>query len=137
MTEHTLLAALLKLLRVRLPKSFVIRKHADYASAGCPDVSITGNGLTSWWEAKHAKPRIIGTELQLVEAKRLEIAGYCRYIVYQESGFYRYSGIVRPSNVGANGYFQYEQASQKEADHAFICNFIETVHGTSGLGQIL
>lgn len=128
-SEHTLTKALLDRLRHRLPKSFVITKYADGSTAGIPDFSVDGNKFTSWWEIKHAKPRIVGTELQLVECKRREVASFCRYIVYQDSGLFRYTGIVKPSQVGANGYFPFEQSVQKEADHDFILNYIETVHG--------
>lgn len=128
-TEHTLLKSLLDKLRHRLPKSFDITKYADGSTAGIPDFSVDGNKFTSWWEAKHAKPRIEGTELQLVKCKRKEIASFCRYIVYQESGIFRYTGIVKPSEVGANGFFQFEESVQREADHDFILNYIERIHG--------
>lgn len=51
MTENTLVAKLVKIARAEL-KGYVIFKHADRFQHGIPDISITGSGVTTWWEAE-------------------------------------------------------------------------------------
>jgi hypothetical protein len=129
MTEHDLVAAQLKLLRRELPASFVIRKHADYATSGDPDLSITGNGKTTWWEVKHATPRVKGTELQRVKAVKLAIAGYCRYIVYERSRHGAFTNIVHPRDINPDGTFAAEALAAGEANYVFVLKFVKQIHG--------
>lgn len=135
MTEHDLVRRQRELFDAELPRSFVVRKHADYATSGDPDFSITGNGMTSWWEFKHAVPRIKGTEIQRIKAQRLELAGYCRYVVFQRNGPVAATHVVRPRDVGANGWFvpeTLEDGTQATAagedNYAFVLDFVRRVH---------
>lgn len=130
-TEHTLLDGLQSVLK-RIPEQeAVVIKHADAFTAGYPDLSITMNGRTIWWEAKYAKPTIKGTGLQLLTARRLAKVGECWYIVYQQTGSTIHeTHIVRPSAIGVNGYFRAEQTAQGY-DHEFVYRFILSRYAAS------
>jgi hypothetical protein len=75
---------------------------------------------------KLAKPRIKGTGLQLDTARRLEERGYCRYIVFQEKPLMVH--VVRPSQVGENGYWVSE-ISFEGHDHLALLRQIAIAHG--------
>lgn len=126
--EHHFVRDLLRLLRDEIEDRGVVLKHSDYALSGVPDITITWNGRTSWWEAKHATPRIQGTGLQHLTARRLAAAGHCWYIVYEtHSANGDRTCLVRPEHVGENGYFR-PDAFHTGIDHAFILDFIRRVH---------
>jgi len=128
MTEHELLAECLKSLTPLVESNGgVVIKHADASTAGIPDVSVTVNGRTSWWEFKHANPRVKGTELQRLTARRLANAGICWYVVYQTLPSGTTTHLVRPSAVGVNGHFQSDH-SHAGIDHRFVVNFILERH---------
>lgn len=129
MTEGELWRKQREVLEAGLPKSFVIRKHADYATSGDPDVSITGNGMTSWWENKHATPKIKWeSELQRIKCIKLARAGYCRVIAYQRNGPIAATHVVHPERVGANGFFQPEETAPGEDNYEFVLEFVRRVH---------
>lgn len=83
MTEKTLTNALLKTLRKELPEA-VIFKHADQVTAGIPDISVTYEGITIWFELKYVKTKIHSRELQHYTMLRLQNAGHPFYILYIE-----------------------------------------------------
>jgi len=102
-TEAELQQKLLERLDVRLPDA-VVFKHADTLTSGIPDVSMTFNGYTSWWELKRSrtpKAPISGTELQRQNMRRLSLAsGQCAwYIVWEPTA----TLIVHPSEVDRGG----------------------------------
>lgn len=80
-TEGKLVTALIKTLRERLP-GCVILKHHDTITAGIPDLSVTGDGLTVWLEVKFANPRISTRAVQEDLMRRLARAGHAYYVVY-------------------------------------------------------
>lgn len=63
--------------------SAVVFCHEDKFTAGIPDLSITLDGVTLWFELKHVTPkkRFKTTDLQVQTAVELE---NCWYIVYEE-----------------------------------------------------
>jgi hypothetical protein len=134
-TEHDLVAALLKLLKSELP-SAIILKHANYVTAGIPDITVTLHGRTSWWEVKHATPRIVGTGIQLLTARRLASQGDCHYIVYKTANRFDSTHIVKPSEIGENGYFIADEfRTADEYNHGFVYRFIRQLHDTRILAR--
>ena len=83
MTEHQITARLLRVLRETLT-GYVIIKHADSYNFGLPDVSATGDKMTSWWEIKHANPIFKSRGVQWRTCCRLAEAGICYYIIFSE-----------------------------------------------------
>jgi hypothetical protein len=94
------------------------------------------NGKTSWWEVKHATPKVTGTGVQHLTARRLAAAGDCWYIVYRsptdkDGSNAAMTCLVRPQDIGENGYFKMvDDAHQCYGyDHRFVLAFIKKVHG--------
>jgi hypothetical protein len=83
--EGTLKRALVKAIRAAMPGAVVYR-HEDTFSAGIPDISVTWQGITSWWEVKYeplgrtSKP----TALQVHELDRLAKHTVAGLITYRE-----------------------------------------------------
>lgn len=127
-TEHTLVAKLIKTLREALPEAVII-KHNDQLTAGIPDISITWNGKTSWWEIKFARPAVIGTGLQNLTARRLAAQGTCWYVVYHASCNTNQTpttNIVQPSMLGKYSYQSHAQCGGY--DHQFVLEFVKGQH---------
>lgn len=62
-------------------------RHEDVRSVGYPDLSLTGSGRTTWWEFKHAMPKLKANEAgskQHLCMMRLEQLGFARYIIWLE-----------------------------------------------------
>lgn len=92
MIEHPLKAKLTSVLRKELT-GFVILRLEDKLQSGIPDMVITGNNRTSWWEIKAGAFHSKGIqELTLI---RLARAGYARYIIFREDRIL----IVHPNNI--------------------------------------
>lgn len=97
--ESALKAELMKLLRAQLP-SFVHQRHEDRFAYGWPDISITGNRRTSFWEIKHATPQFSSTGIQELTMLRLAATSYhARYIFYHEKHGIKQTLIVHPQNI--------------------------------------
>ena len=84
-----------KALHARVPK-FVVQL---FASNGSPDRAITGNGVTSMWEFKHAVPRFISPGNQALTCTRLAAQGHCRYVIWLSDGADETTLIVHPRHV--------------------------------------
>jgi hypothetical protein len=63
----------------------VIIHHEDVRTSGIPDISITFNGRTTWWELKHATPQFDSPGIQELTMLRLNAHGFARYLIYYES----------------------------------------------------
>ncbi len=131
MTEHDLLSAQTKLLRLEIEQKRrgVVFKHSSYVTTGIPDMTVALNGRTSWWEFK-AGQRITGTGLQHLNMKRLEVAGIAHYVVFQSnrSGANKRTCIVRPSAVAENGDFE-PLAWELGFNYQFVLECILKTHG--------
>ena len=77
MTETKFTSKLVKELRMRLPGAMIF-KHADGYSAGIPDISISWQDKTNWYEAKLIVNKKIFEPLQLAILKKL----FGRYIIW-------------------------------------------------------
>lgn len=83
--EARLKGLLVKAIRAQLPGAVVYR-HEDTFTAGIPDVSVTWEGVTSWWEVK-AEPlgrTSTPTALQLRELERLSRHTVAGLLTYRE-----------------------------------------------------
>lgn len=117
--ETKLVNQLLAELRRQLP-GYVIFKHADRATFGIPDISITGCGRTLWLEVKHANPTLETMGIQWRTCAKLHRAGLCRYVVYFEQVKTKRLLILTPEEVqqpldefvGAEGF-----------DHNYVVRF--------------
>lgn len=96
MSEKSLVESLVRIARREL-KGFVVFKHADRFTHGVPDISSTGSGKTTWWEVKHADPTFDSPGIQELTMKRLDAAGYARYIIFRQQP--KMTFIVRPVDL--------------------------------------
>jgi hypothetical protein len=97
MTEGKLSSALVKLLREEL-RDAVIFKHWDHITAGVPDISVTWNYRTTWYEVKYITKGIIqrGQQRRVLEQMgRIGVAWYVIYLATPIPGTY----IVHPSKL--------------------------------------
>lgn len=111
-----------------LPKFFVL-PHIDSLN-GTPDWSVSGNGLTSWLEFKHATPAFTSRGIQVLTARKLAAAGQCRYVVFWENASERRTCIVHPHNVsfGSNPTIAPELFCEGYSNE-FVIGYIKKVHG--------
>ena len=56
--------------------TLVARKHADYATSGILDMSLTINGITVWTEFKQIPACVRGRKLDVSDLQRTEIEAY-------------------------------------------------------------
>lgn len=131
MTESTLKAALVPVLKVVMPGAVVFR-HEDKHTAGVPDISVTWRKRTTWLEVKYINPKFIGKEVQLVTAMLLDREGYCYYVLYVDRVTEKYTYIVPPSLQLEDKYYldlpipaQYHRSG---FDHRFVANFVRMSH---------
>ena len=94
-TEAKLKTKLVEHLRKMYP-GYVVLRHEDRFTFGIPDISVTGHGRTSWWEAKHANPDFESLGYQELTMLRLSAGGYARYIIWEEIGDVKRTLIVHP-----------------------------------------
>lgn len=128
--EAELKSALKQAFKRYLP-SFVIQSHEDVRTAAHPDWSITGCGWSSWWEFKHGTPRFEGTGLQELQCLRLATAGFCRYVIWQETaaGHDQRTLIVHPVEVHERvGWTLKAEAATRGFDHRWLVEQIRLVH---------
>jgi hypothetical protein len=132
MSESLLTRQLMKKLRAELP-TFVVLKHADGWTSGVPDVSVTGNGRTTWLEVKLVELRgIIETKLQRFQMERLERnGGTAFYVMYYTSPFPRSVAIVEPSKRSSvapyHGLTPY-LSSIAGHDHDLVVTLLKRIH---------
>jgi hypothetical protein len=99
MTEATLKAAFVKQLRATYPR-WTVFLHQDKIRAGVPDISITGEGMTSWWECKFAHSSFDSPKVQELTCVRLAQAGNCRYLIWADlPNFGKRIIIAHPADV--------------------------------------
>lgn len=111
--------------------NFLVISHVDVQS-GIPDWSITGNGVTSWLEFKHGTPAFTSHGVQVVVARKLAIAGKCRYVVFWERGDAKETLIVDPKDVviGRNATVVAEEGALGH-NLQFVISYIKKVHGVA------
>lgn len=81
MTEATIRASLVK--RLRQYKDWIVLRHEDHYTSGIPDISITGNKITSWWETKYQRGFTLENKgIQQYTLEMLAKHGHAHYIIY-------------------------------------------------------
>lgn len=113
----------------RLRPEFVV---LTYATAGAPDRSITGCGVTTHWEFKHATPGFRSPGLQELTCMRLAVQGACRYVIWYESasGQDKRTLIVHPQRFSERrptGIFDIE-ASCVGFDVGWLAHYVVNFH---------
>lgn len=83
MNEAILKGTLVDILRANL-QGFVVIRHEDRFTHGIPDISVTGNKITTWWEVKYANPDFKSKGIQDLTLLRLHLAGYANFIIYKD-----------------------------------------------------
>jgi hypothetical protein len=109
-----------------LPPSFVCDRHEDRGFAGYPDITVTGNGLTSWIEAKLADPYVRHRGVQDVKMLRLGNAGIAFYLIYYDVKGQQSTHLVHPSRF--KEWPLYRGVWCVGFDHDFVAKFIRDVH---------
>jgi len=91
MTEATVRRDLMRQLQIQLPAAVAIR-YEDRYTKGIPDLSVSYNGKTSYWEVKYADPHCTTSKVQHYLCTQLDHqAFHCRYLIFQR-------GIARPTH---------------------------------------
>jgi hypothetical protein len=129
LTEASLRGAMLKDARKYLP-SYVFQRHEDRFTGGVPDLSVVGDGLTSWWEFKYAAPRLISNELQDLQLKRLFHAngGRALYIVYANFQGEKSTHILTPAQYASPDWYADSLFIFGGFDHEKVIYTIQSVH---------
>lgn len=123
MKENDLSTKLAARMRTDIRNS-VVFKHADSFTHGIPDISLTANGRSSWWEVKFADPKFNSTGIQELNCLRLAKISICYYVIYDQS--FDRTLIVHP--------FQFKEwrthhvASVSGFDHAFVADYARKRH---------
>lgn len=129
MTEANLKSALVVLLRKAFP-GYVIFRHEDRHLFGVPDLSVTGNGITSWWEGKHANPKFQSQGIQELTMLRLAKQSHARYIIWDEGEGAKRTLLVHPQEMNV-----WEEAKECAAgfNHRWVVDQIRKVHDHDNL----
>lgn len=99
------------------------------ADAGGPDRLIVGNGVTSFWEFKHATPDFASPGNQVLFCARLDVQSYCRYVIWQERDGLKRTMIVQPRVVlERNGWNVGPESFCVGFDHRWLVGQIRKVH---------
>lgn len=126
MTEADLKRHLVKTIVSTLPNAVVLN-HTGAMHAGIPDLSVTWNGHTTWWEVKHAHPTIASRGVQDLMMTRLSKTGTAFYVIYQSVRRVRRTGIVHPQNYKAVG-TDIDGTWVDGFNHVFVAEFIREFH---------
>lgn len=101
MIESKFKSDIMKGLEQRVPDGIHLRLE-DRSTSGVPDIVSTFNGMSSWWEAKIARPKIETNRggIQRLTCRRLARYGYCRYVVAVEVGrIIKATYVVTPDDL--------------------------------------
>ena len=125
-------AKLIKAIKKELPHAVVL-KIADKYLLGVPDLCVTFNGKTSWWELKvwreSREPKLsdFGKGVQLNMAQRLSTEGICFYIIFVDRKIDKRILIVDPLDIEIlNPVEEY-----KDHDYEAAAEYVGWVHRNS------
>lgn len=127
MTEADVRAKLVKLLRSQAPMWEVFR-HEDHYTTGVPDISVTGNKRTSWWEVKlvdDTKPAIKQKGLKHEKMVVLAREGFARYIIFDARKGEKQIRVVPPDQ-----FYEWQIAGHAVIgfDYQYVVSFIRAAH---------
>jgi hypothetical protein len=108
----------------------VVLNHEDIREGGHPDKSITGNGMTSWLEFKHATPQFESVEQQRLTCHRLSHQGFCRYVIWWEDkkGQNKKTFIVHPSKLSSSDLITDAEEWTDGFDMQWLCEYVRRIH---------
>lgn len=117
MTEASVRAALVK--KLRLYKDWIVLRHEDHYTSGIPDISITGNRITSWFETKFQRGLTLENKgIQRYTLEQLnKHGGYARYIIYTPEQVF----VVKPD--------LYDPVIFRGINHGLVVEYIRIMHG--------
>jgi hypothetical protein len=114
---------------------FSIFRHEDNFTHGIPDISITGLGITSWWEVKLADPSLDAKEFRGVQYDTMisleVISSFARYIIFElnpKTGE-KATRIVRPQHFHT---WKSSGVSVAEWDYKWVITQMLRVHASKG-----
>lgn len=128
--ETLLKSALMPVIKKAMP-SYVVFRHEDVRNGGHPDFSVSGNGLGSWWEVKHATPKFGTKGNQEFFCRELARETFCRYIIYFDGEDQHKTYIIHPREVfGKKGRVEEMEIEARAAghNHYFVAWYIQQVH---------
>lgn len=114
-------------LKLELPNFVVLLQ----GTVGAPDRAIVGNGVTTFWEMKHATPDFDSPGIQELMCQRLEVRGHCRYVIWQETGngYRQRTTVATPYAVAnRNGWFVESEAWCLGYDMAWLVRQVRKAH---------
>jgi hypothetical protein len=132
-TEGDIKAKLVKKLRDETP--FTVVRHEDKSTAGLPDIEVTGNGRTTWWEVKYGRPdspwKTKG--IQHLHMLKLAARGFARYILFDDTGTgLKLVAIAHPRTIGktrkADRKETWDGAIDVKFNYDWVVKEIERVH---------
>src|SRR5688572_13116678 len=117
MTEATVRSTLVK--KLRLYKDWFVLRHEDHYTSGVPDISITGNKITSWSETKFQRGFSLVDDkgIKKYTLDQLNKFGYARYIIYTPECV----AIVAPD--------LFDPLVFKGHDHLAVVKYFRELHG--------
>jgi len=123
--ESVLKSKMMIAIKLGLP-GFIAFRHEDVRSVGIPDLSLTGNGRTSWWEAKYDDDDgFKSTGIQELTMCRLARHGHARYIVWENKKNIRRTLIVHPTNIGTC----VPEVFCRGFDMSWLIDYMQNTHG--------
>lgn len=126
MNETKLKADLVGRLRKEIPNAIIFR-HEDQFTVGTPNISVTWNGKTTWWEVKFAKTQIRSRRARKLTLKELGEQGQCYYVIYLQEDLLEGTYIAKADAVYENRWL-FSSHFTVGFDHKFVVNFIKNVH---------
>lgn len=129
-------AELRKAFHAHLPPGLLrVVSHQHVRESGHPDVHISGNGIVSFLEYKHATPDFDCSGIQLLECLRENQHSFCRYILWWESADGRNpkTMVVHPREIklsrDAGRWTFRAEAETAGFDHRWLAKYILARHG--------
>lgn len=100
--------------------------HSDGIKSGVPDLSVTWNKFTSWWELKFYDDRPFKSPgIQRLTCRKLALNGICRYIIYERRGDMERTNFVRPLDLDL---WTTENEWNKGFNHVWVAQKIRAIH---------
>jgi hypothetical protein len=108
---------------------FVSLRHEDKLNFGYPDISVSGNGTTTWIEAKVIDHRLKAKSkgIQKLTMQQLASVTHAFYVVWiytKEGGVFTY--IVRPLEIGLSSREWVDFSVG--IDHDFVVERLKEIH---------
>jgi hypothetical protein len=110
--------------------ALVWQRHEDHFTYGIPDISVTGNGATTWLEAKVVNPKLKAKRIQTIQLLKLSNQGRAWYIIWDLRGP-PLTRIVHPAYVMNRKVLEtteHDERTYTGIDHRSVVEFIRSTH---------